>query len=323
SVPPVPPVKKVKAVKPVTSSKPKLPAGPAPGVLAAAAAPPMPTPEATIDPAVAAATVGTTSIGVPPGTIIPIPEGINKGLSSAKNATMIQTLGMPRDSIDSKCRGVTNSPLKQLIVTRDVGPFRVTGVRVAVESLARVMVEVKKHEPSTVASLGSVGMLCVRFIKGTKKLSNHSWGCAIDISIDGRLDGLPKSERRDGKTLAGLAAMAPFFHAEGWYWGVGFSKFEDGMHFEVADETIRKWHADGTLGKRAGKRKLMPSNLSIGDNGAEVAALQRALAEQGFDIIPDGDFGPITHGIVMDFQAEEGLVPDGIVGATTKKALGL
>ncbi len=261
--------------------------------------------------------------GFPPGEVIAIPGDINPGLSSAKVSTMLSVLGMPRDSVGAKCRPVTKMPLKPMIVTRDVGPFAVTGARAAVESLGRVMKKVKKELPEVHASLGTAGMLCVRFIAGTTRLSNHSWGCAVDISIGGKLDGLPNSERKDGLTLAGLAAIAPFFNMEGWYWGVGFSNFEDGMHFEVADETIRKWQKEGKFGKTVKKRTITDTNLSIGDRGIEVVALQRALAADGYDIIADGDFGAITHGIVMDFQAKNELKPDGIVGPNTKQALGL
>lgn len=263
---------------------------------------------------------------IDPKKIIPIPDGINKGLSSAKRSTMISILGMPRDTFDNKCRGVTNAQLAARIVTEDVGPFKVTGFQPAVASLRGVMAEVKAAHPEVHEVIGSSGMLCARLIGGSDKPSNHSWGCALDINIEGALDGISVgggTGRKDDKTLAGLAAMAPFFNAAGWYWGVGFSNFEDGMHFEIADETIRAWHADGTLGDGFSGRSVAAPNMQIGDRGLEVRRLQEALAALGFDIIPDGDFGPITHGIVIDFQASRGLVPDGIVGAKTKKALGL
>ncbi|MEP3276879.1 MAG: peptidoglycan-binding protein [Stappiaceae bacterium] len=259
---------------------------------------------------------------VDPTKVIPIPDDINDGLSSAKNSTMLQVLGMPRDSVDRKCRTATNDPVKSLLTTKSVGPFRVTGIKPAVASLKSVLALVKNEHPNVIASLETAGMHCVRKIAGSNKLSNHSWGCAVDIRVGGILDGLG-SGKRDGKTLAGLAAMAPFFNDAGWYWGVGFSNFEDGMHFEVADETIRAWHADGTLGADVATRSTTPSNLSLGDRGTEVRELQRALAKLGYDILDDGEFGPITHGIVIDFQAMNGLVPDGIVGPKTKSALGL
>jgi hypothetical protein len=213
--------------------------------------------------------------------------------------------------------------MKPLIVTEDVGPFKVTGLKPAVDSLRRVLAAVKQAHPDVHDAIGSSGMLCVRNIKGTDRPSNHAWGCAVDINIEGALDGINVgggTGRLDDRTLAGLAAMAPFFHAEGWFWGVGFSTFEDGMHFEVADQTIRKWHEDGELGPPV----ILPSeNLSIGDEGSEVRRLQEALIARNFDLIPDGIFGTITHGMVTEFQAKNNLTPDGIVGPKTKAALGL
>jgi murein L,D-transpeptidase YcbB/YkuD len=257
---------------------------------------------------------------IDPTKVITIPTNINVGLTSPSNATLIQILGMPRDVIDHKHRAVTNQPLKSLIRLDDVGPFRVTGCRPAVESLARIMKQVKKHVPEVFAVITSAGMLTVRLIGGSSKISNHSWGCALDISMAGVLDGLGNT-KRDGQTLAGLAAIAPFFHAEGWYWGVGFSNFEDGMPFEVADETLRKWHADGEFGKRVADRAVHTPMLTRGDRGEGVKRLQKALIELDYDILMDGDFGPITHAHVINFQAEHGLVPDGVVGPKTWKAL--
>lgn len=263
---------------------------------------------------------------IDPKEVIRIPKDINQGLSSAKNSTMLQILGMPRDTIDSKCRPVTNQPMKSLLTTRDVGPFRAHGLKNAVASLKKVLAKVKKAYPEVYSSLGYSGMLCVRKIKGSDRLSNHSWGSAIDINIEGALDGISVgggTGKLDGRTLAGLAAMAPFFNEEGWYWGAGFSNFEDGMHFEIADETIRDWHKSGKLGARASRRETTPSNLSIGDRGIEVKRLQEALADLGYDILADGNFGPITRGIVIDFQASNDLLPDGIVGPKTMKVLKL
>jgi hypothetical protein len=258
-----------------------------------------------------------------PKDIIPIPSGINPGLSSAKLSTMLSVLGMPRSVLDDKCRPVTNPNIKPLIVTEDVGPFRVTGLKPAVDSLRKVLAKVKTAHPDVHSAISSSGMLCARLIAGSNKPSNHAFGTAIDINIEGALDGINVgggTGRTDNRTLAGLAAMAPFFNEEGWFWGVGFTRFEDGMHFEVADETIRKWHDDGLL---LSGRTVASTNLSIGDVGADVRRLQEALARLGIDIIADGVFGPITHALVVDFQASNGLEPDGIVGPKTKQALGL
>lgn len=54
-----------------------------------------------------------------------------------------------------------------------------------------------------------------------------------------------------------------------------------------------------------------PAALRVGDQGAAVARLQRALKKAGFSPgAIDGDFGPATHAAVMAFQASEGLLVD-------------
>jgi putative peptidoglycan binding protein len=62
--------------------------------------------------------------------------------------------------------------------------------------------------------------------------------------------------------------------------------------------------------------------LSTGDTGAEVLSVQKALDQLGYDVgTPDGDFGSKTEAAVISFQTAHKLTPDGIVGASTAKAL--
>lgn len=61
-----------------------------------------------------------------------------------------------------------------------------------------------------------------------------------------------------------------------------------------------------------------PRALRRGDKGPDVVALQRALGVQ-----PDGDFGPMTDSAVRLFQADRGLVVDGVVGTMTRRSLGI
>ena len=77
------------------------------------------------------------------------------------------------------------------------------------------------------ADLGTAGMLCCRLVRGSATaISNHSWGTAIDLTLDGVLDVYG-----DDKVQYGLTLIAPIFNRHGWYWGAAF-RTEDGMHFE-------------------------------------------------------------------------------------------
>lgn len=66
------------------------------------------------------------------------------------------------------------------------------------------------------------------------------------------------------------------------------------------------------------------SPLKKGMQGSDVARMQALLISAGYGLDPygaDGDFGNLTEMKVKDFQANEGLVVDGIVGSKTMAAL--
>lgn len=180
----------------------------------------------------------------------PDPSTVNVDLASPKLSTLRRTLGEPRDDYTGSCQKVTG-PLKSRIVTKSVGPFRCTGVDQAVEALAEILSAVKREVPDLYAILGTAGMTCARRVKvrqrdGSiklgKKPSNHSWGLAIDIKLKDALD-----KQGDNKCYRGLLILSRYFNSAGWYWGVTFPT-EDGMHFEVSEQLLRRWHKDGKLG---------------------------------------------------------------------------
>ncbi len=62
--------------------------------------------------------------------------------------------------------------------------------------------------------------------------------------------------------------------------------------------------------------------LQKGDSGPEVSDLQATLARLNyFQTSPTGYFGSTTEAAVMQFQRQQGLTPDGIVGPATQTAL--
>ncbi|WP_146202721.1 M15 family metallopeptidase [Deinococcus irradiatisoli] len=100
----------------------------------------------------------------------------------------------------------------------------------------------KAENPALYAATGTAGMLCVRCIRGYPKVpSNHAFGAAIDLKMNGQLVPLnaPWAQK-------GTLDLYHYFHAEGWYWGADWDR-PDSMHFEVSDEKMRIWGALGMI----------------------------------------------------------------------------
>jgi peptidoglycan hydrolase-like protein with peptidoglycan-binding domain len=69
-------------------------------------------------------------------------------------------------------------------------------------------------------------------------------------------------------------------------------------------------------------KPAQPPKLSSGAEGPAVEALQRRLAELGYQVHEvDGQFGAETHHAVVAFQKVNRLGRDGVVGPVTRKAL--
>ncbi|MCZ4255610.1 M15 family metallopeptidase [Sulfitobacter sp. G21635-S1] len=169
-------------------------------------------------------------------------SAFNKGITQPRNRVMLELLGHPRSSYSTDCQSVTQPKLKSLLETRQVGPLRVTMIRPALDSLERILAKLKASEPEIHDALGTAGAMCARLIRGSRSsVSNHSWGTAIDVKLEGRLDGFG-----DGGTQFGLILLAELFNEEGWYWGATYNR-EDSMHFEVGVETLSRWQAEGKL----------------------------------------------------------------------------
>lgn len=187
---------------------------------------------------------------------IPVPpiNTFNVGLTPARNADMLGYFGHPVSNSayhpEGKCTDVNNDAFKIRLATRNVGPFRVTGLIPALVSLTDVFTRVKSEVPDLYAILQTAGMLCARFTKirqpnGSLRIgpgvSNHSWGTAIDVKLAGVLD-----TQGDNKTQRGLLVLSSYFNAAGWYWGAAFPT-EDAMHFEVSRSLLAKWKQAGLI----------------------------------------------------------------------------
>jgi len=169
-------------------------------------------------------------------------RNVNEGIEVATPSFLEGFLGRPREVLTDACEPMTNAKLAALLITEQVGPIKVTMLRPALDSLKRVFENVQKADPDLYARINTSGSLCVRRIRGTvDRTSTHSFGLAVDLNIDGHLDGFA-----DGKTQLGLTILADFFQEEGWVWGAGYGR-EDSMHFEVSRQQLEAWRAEGKI----------------------------------------------------------------------------
>jgi len=169
-------------------------------------------------------------------------RNVNDGLKVAGGTYLSEKLGRPREDLTDDCQPMTNQRLKDKLMLEQVGPIRVRMLQPAIESLKVVFANIQKADPDLYERINTAGSLCVRRIRGTQNaLSTHSYGLAVDLNIDGRLDTLG-----DGKTQLGLTILADFFKDEGWVWGAGFGR-EDSMHFEISRRQLDLWLAEGQL----------------------------------------------------------------------------
>ncbi len=167
---------------------------------------------------------------------------VNEGLTNSSSSYLVGIFGPPRENLTQDCQPMTNPILKDLVVTRDVGPIRVTMLEPAILSLQQVFKNVQVFEPELYDRISSAGSLCVRLIRGSEtSISTHAYGLSVDLNVDGQLDTLG-----DGQTQLGLTILAEMFKSEGWFWGAGFGR-EDSMHFQVSREKIETWRRLGQI----------------------------------------------------------------------------
>jgi hypothetical protein len=169
---------------------------------------------------------------------VPIPpkDRMNAHLTPATEQIMLRKFGKP-GALTKDCSTASGKFLRRVKSGVDVGPFKVSGLDFAVESLHQIFAEVEAKRPQVFREVKTDGMLCVRHRRSNPtRFSNHSWGAAIDLFF-----GRAAVPQGTALTHRGILLLAPFFNRHGWYWGAEFSGDSvDSMHFELAAETVLK-----------------------------------------------------------------------------------
>ena len=68
---------------------------------------------------------------------------------------------------------------------------------------------------------------------------------------------------------------------------------------------------------------MADGSLSVNEKGPEVARMQEALRQRGFEVTPDGIYGNGTRGIVEQYQRQSGLPATGTADSATLTSLGV
>jgi Putative peptidoglycan binding domain len=73
----------------------------------------------------------------------------------------------------------------------------------------------------------------------------------------------------------------------------------------------------------AAPTETISSPVSFGDSGPDVVIVQERLVDEGLPVSADGVYGQETADAVMEFQEQEQLPVDGVVGSETGEALAI
>lgn len=171
--------------------------------------------------------------------------------------------------------------------------------------------------------------------------SKHLTGHAVDIWPIDPLTGQLVNGRNDKRLWELYRLIAPVIKEQAQSlgvkvtWGGDWKSIKDGPHYEIDPRAYPMPRAGDNLFRDDFDPRPAPAPqataaapalpvLQRGSKGEQVRTLQRRLVELNYflgDI--DGDFGARTKAAVIAFQADNGLIEDGVVGRQTRDALAI
>lgn len=161
-----------------------------------------------------------------------------------------------------------------------------------------------------------------------KRGSNHGWALAIDLAVEGKkgqilnigsdkkaVRWLCENAPRFGFYLQGDNPKSPEFEIWHWQYCVGDaipSALIGSAPAPVVVPIVATPIAPAPAPAPAKKTPRFTGDLRKGSKGTAVRHVQRKIGAT-----VDGDFGNATHKAVVAWQIQNGLKPDGVVGAQT------
>jgi len=180
--------------------------------------------------------------------------------------------------------------------------------------------------------LTNLGCYGKRPIRGGTTWSSHAFGAAQDMSYrEGPDRDVIVNEvipfLVDNAAALGIQRVHDYIAKRYWQVGKGWigrppGFVNDHLHIEVNSET---WHWDTPIEERL-KNAPKPEWVTcrLGDKGDNVRQVQATLKAAGYKnstgkkpIVVDGEFGATTDKRVRQYQKDNGLIVDGIVGPQT------
>lgn len=149
---------------------------------------------------------------------------------------------------------------------------------------------------------------------GGASKSQHLYGRGVDFEIP----GVPAWE------LAKYAERLPEVGGIGLYHNAGDRDVCEHIHIDTRGNRARwGWRNLYSNSGRLVGFGGVPSVYKRGTQGAAVEAIQDWLKAQGYNIKPDGEYGPVTANALADWQRKHGLTADGAYGPKTDKVAGV
>ena len=176
--------------------------------------------------------------------LVPAPQAheVNTNVEPCPTSLIITRRGLPRAKLTDKCQPPTISWWANHMETLQVGPFRATGFEPFLRFFDAKLQLVRAAKPDLYKALGTAGCLCIRHVRGRPGVpSNHCFGMAIDMKIEGVID-----YRGDGQIQVGMLELWKIIKCPELYWGVEF-RIEDGMHIEASRRLVKQWIAEGLI----------------------------------------------------------------------------